>query len=698
MIDIDINDIYIPNENDNIEGEVVFEVETFNSIPSNSNKIEGLFNTNSLENTIIKPYEIAPEGKRENNIQCKITTIECDSTISYLSDKLDKTPCGIIECPVSCIGATYLELQSPRNSIILFSTPEEALQHSQVIATSLCIDNLYGNIKEEITLYKTKVEWKKFIVSTSSLNTLGLLLHDEFFDYFFMIRDMEELQANNNYLNAEVLDYYLKFSPNNRCIYTTDHLAFTHPLLKNEPRYIIYWKYPQHKNITLYPCANITGRIKTIIEKLPIQDKIIIVYPSARQSKLCILNLKEKYQEECGIICSPNKQIEAGKYHIKQERETPDTSKRITFWCFNKLRKGIAGKAHLIIVSDTRQWNTLFSLKQIINLTKEETSSNHLIHNTRNYRKAWLDEITLMIERGTKVTKLLNIADELSSGDKNLTRLFSIVQNMLKEKFTGRLQGRFSPISLIRKNIENKWEVAYMKLDNLLLRINLYKNYYNSSQLLETAFKNYYIVTLVLNTENQVSNKQQEIEKEEKKQHKELTQKERLKVLDKILQLHISNQFSERILLKNCYSGESTQRKVCKQVLSLSKYIDVEEAILCLKELKSGNNIGFKNLNNAVVFWALEENHALKLAVYEAFKVGNKYTNEEIESKMQPIIYYHLHLDFTNKGRKLITLLRCFFKTNRPKKEYIILSKEKFTSHQKRISSSETNLLNFFNI
>lgn len=88
---------------------------------------------------------------------------------------------------------------------------------------------------------------------------------------------------------------------------------------------------------------------------------------------------------------------------------------------------------------------------------------------------------------------------------------------MLKEKFTGRLQGRFSPISLIRKNIENKWEVAYMKLDNLLLRINLYKNYYNSSQLLETAFKNYYIVTLVLNTENQVSSKQQEIEKGRKK-------------------------------------------------------------------------------------------------------------------------------------------------------------------------------------
>ncbi|WP_099291455.1 hypothetical protein [Butyricimonas sp. Marseille-P3923] len=699
--DYQYSDIFDLTPEDIEESSTIYTLREEENITSNndiilSNEEETLYSIESSNNIIIQ--DTIEKQETPDNIlkEQEAIVIECTPTTSHLSERLNETPCGIIECPVPNIGATYLELHTQRNSIILFSTPEEALQHSQVTTSSLCIDSLHGNIKEEIICYKANVEWKKFIISSFTLKTLVFLLKDEIINYFFMIRNMEELQATSNQLNAEVLDYYIKFPPTNRCIYTTDHLAFTHPLLKEEKRHIIHWQQPLHKNVTLYPCVNITGRIKTIIEKLPVQDKVILIYPSVRQSKLCILNLEERYQKECGIICSPNKQLEAGKYHVEQEGETPSSPKRIIFWCFNKLKKEITEKAHLIIVSDTKQWNTLFSLKQIINLTKEETLSNHLVHNTMYYKETWLNEIALMIERGSKIVKLLNVADELSDGDKSLTKLFAIVQNVIKEKVTGRLQGRFSPVSLVRKNIENTWEVAYMNLDYLLLRINLYRNHYKVPKFLETALKSYYDVTSIPDDTNEKPKKQLEIEEEEKKQQKELTQKERVKVLDEILELHNNQQVDEKVLSRKSYHGNSAQRKVYKQVLSLYKYINMEEAIQLLKELKSGNNIGFKNLNNSVVFWALDEEHPLKLSVHETFKVGNKYTNEEIEAKMQPIIYYHLHKDFKEKGRKLITLFRCFFKTTRPKKEYIILKESKFSSHKNRLNKSENDLLQYF--
>ena len=696
-------EIGVPPFQEEIEGaETLFVLGEENNTNNNnvtlSNEVETLYTEESSHNIVV-PGD-ADKQKASSNLLTsqEVITIEYDSTVSHLSDKLDKTPHGIIECPIPDIGATYLELHTRRDSIILFSTPEDALEHSQLINTCLCIDNLSGVIKEEITRYKASVEWKKFIVSPSSLKTLVFILEGEMFNYFFMIRDMEELQATSNHLNAEVMDYYMKFPPTNRCIYTTDHLAFTHPLLKEEQRTIIQWKYPLQKKITQYHCKNIIGGIKTIVEQLPVQDKVIVVYPSVRQARLCILNLEERYQEECGIICSPNKQVEAGKYHVEQEEGIPESPKRIIFWCFNKLKKGVAEKAHLIIVSDTKQWNTLFSLKQIINLTKEETLDNQLVYNTMYHKDTWLDEINLMIGRGSKVTKLLNMADELSDGDKSLTKLFLIVQNVMKDKVTGRLQGRFSSVSLIRRNIEGKWDVAYMNLDNLLSRINLYKNCYQSNRQMKAKLEEYYNVTSIQNKGNTIPDKQKEIEEKEKKEHKELTQKERIKILDEILEVHQTQQVDEKVLSRKSYTGNSAQKKVYKQVLTLYKYIGLEEAIQLLKGLKSGNSIGFKNLNNAVIFWALEQDHPLKLAINEAFKVGNKYTSKEIEDKMQPIIYYHLHKDFTSKKRKLITLFRCFFMTNRPKKEYFIISKERFTNHKKRISNSECNLLTLFNI
>ena len=52
-----------------------------------------------------------------------IELVECDKGISHISEIWSETPCGIIECQVPDIGATYLEMHSDRDSIIVF--PDE---------------------------------------------------------------------------------------------------------------------------------------------------------------------------------------------------------------------------------------------------------------------------------------------------------------------------------------------------------------------------------------------------------------------------------------------------------------------------------------------------------------------------------------------------------------------------------------------
>lgn len=53
--------------------------------------------------------------------------------------------------------------------------------------------------------------------------------------------------------------------------------------------------------------------------------------------------------------------------------------------------------------------------------------------------------------------------------------------------------------------------------------------------------------------------------------------------------------------------------------------------------------------------------------------------------------YLELHAD-----RNSIILFKCFFKTIRPKREYIIQAGDKFNIHKERISKEENNLLKLF--
>lgn len=669
-------------------------------------KIESLYSTASSIFSISKnvEQEKQPFSSNIEEASQSIKVIECDESVKYISEKWSETPCGIIECLVPHIGATYLEMCSDRDSIIVFPDESEAYRNSKKYSNSLYVSKETG--EEDISDYIQKQSRHKFIVTPQSAGELLKQLSKDGQDeevrkrYFFMVKDMEQLQKESTYKveNGNILELYLKFPKDKRCIYTTDYRAFTHPVLKSEEVHIIKWKNLPKRNIKVISCSNIIGALKEAIEKLPANDKVLVVYTSIQQARLAILNLKKDIQKECCIWCMEFNRDEAGEFFKTIGKSLP---KRITFLTVKYFNQQVKGKCHLITVSDTSKGSTLLSIKDMVK-TYDLCNPANILSDTVIYNKAvcywqWDMEINMLVGRAGKIVKLLNTADELSEGDKSLERLFSIVNTTLKNKATGRIRGRLPNIRLIRKDSWKKDSVAYMNIDSLLLRTNLCQTYYSKPTALAKALKELYSITSSGPNNNEgIPEIQKEIEKQEKKRRNDKKLQERIAILDEILELHKEGNIRMEELKEECKRGSSHHRKVCKEVAKLYPYMDTEELINNLKHIDSGNRIGFNNFNNKVIYWSLAENHPLRLSVNEAFKVGEKYTNAEIRKKMNPIIQYHFHRDWSENTRKPITLFKCFFETERPKREYIIRSELSFKCHKDRIDKSEDDLLKLF--
>ena len=133
-----------------------------------------------------------------------------------------------------------------------------------------------------------------------------------------------------------------------------------------------------------------------------------------------------------------------------------------------------------------------------------------------------------------------------------------------------------------------------------------------------------------------------------------------------------------------------------ERFLRLYKYVDLESLLNQLWEIRADNNAAFKNLNNAVMYWALDEEHPFKVAVRSSFTLNRAYSVNEIQELLTPIVQYHLHKVL--KPRKYISLLNVIYQTMRPKNNYIIKEENpmQLKEHGIRISCEDNNMLRYF--
>lgn len=662
-----------------------------------------------------------------------------------ISSVFTSLPNGIIECQVPDIGAVSLEMHTERTSVIVFPSKAVLQSVKKQFPESKQFDTTTGPVLKKQK--SPELKGMKLFTIPEAINDLFELLDEYNIDFYLLILDFDILQGEASYREAvsTMYDAYTRHPKDRRCIITSDADAFSDPNMKNEKKYILKRGNAIKRKPEVVSCRNIILALKKAIEGIRRPKEIAVLYNSVQQSRLAILNLKKNYQNECGIICSEASKDEAGEFYIDKELDPQE--RRVTFYTGQNAIPPADKPLALIIVSDASRGSTTLSVKQIIKMqdaigNNERLTKNIIIHNTFHcHSKSWEASFNSFIEKGNRISGLLNTAEELADEDKSLGRFFRPIRRIVQYKVG--IRGRFQQVNLLRQDTAKEWKPAYIAIDSLLVRTRMLENLYSNPHRLSDALKAYYPALRYRNLEDEpeeVPEEQRNIEKSERRKSLDRAADSRNRELDRIYGMEMIEQLDENTINKEISRGRSSKRKVWREFQRIYPYLSTEEAVYHLKKIKSGNRIGFKNLNNSIMFWALDDEHPLKLAVCSAFKAGERYTSKEIKEKMSPIVKYHFNRDImaeeteaneegslpdvsdnttdntveshgltlpkqnelkerTGKqaqGRKLITLFKSFLNAERPRDVYVTASESPYHTHCRRIAKDDNDLMKYF--
>ena len=627
-----------------------------------------------------------------------------------LADFIDKMPHGIVDKKIPGIGATTLEINSKRNSIIVFPTKALAYSKHSKHPNTLYVGSEIKGEKEKVTNqqieeYLAKDGYKKLLVVADSLGRLLGIIGKNYKDYFLMIDEIDVLQTDNNFRPQleNVIDYYLMFPLKNRCMVTATMKEFINPLLKKECKFSITWIYNARRDVKLLHTNNTT---QTVIEYLishP-RDKIFIAYNSILQIQNILSTLDEETRKECAILCSEASIKEAGEYFAPKLGDNDTLPARINFaTCCYFTGIDIEDSYHLITVSDVRRSHSMLTLDrmtQIHGRCRKDNGvlSETIIYNTLGYVSVMesMEKYTAtLLNKAQKVLKVLESADTISQGDYTLTDLFAIIKEAIREKAQERIAGN-ELINLTRKDVYGKDVPAYLNIDYIIERTELYASYFMPETLKEVLRKQVKIISYKsLNYD--VSPEQSSIEKANKDAQNKLTESYIQEAINNIKLLSTTGQLNDNTLYSYTRHCRSKTKIFLERFIKLYRYVDLDSLLHQLWEIRTSNNLAFKNFNNTVMYWALDEEHPFKVAIRRSFTLNKSYSASEIQEILTPIVQYHLHKVL--KPRKYVALLKNMYAVDRTSRNKYIIRKENprgFKEPTGRIATKENNLLKLF--
>ena len=593
-----------------------------------------------------------------------------------LSNIFDTTPYGILNKTRTGIGATTLELKSKRNSIIVVPTQSLALNKVessknkktgkyQYLYVGGRIDGKKFPTIEEY-LKDDKILYKKFIVVADSFPKLVESLGKElYYKYFFLVDEIDSYQYDSHYRPAleNIIDYYFKFPRKKRCMVTATMGFFSHPEIKKEPFIVLDFVNPIQREINLY-YTNETARatadiiIKTL--KNNPDDKILIAYNAISRGILRVIALlDDELKRKCSILCSVKSNNYIEDYLPENELENKLSSQINFMTCTYFVGIDIEERYHLISVSDANVGYSLLSEEKFIQILgrcrdKKGVLSETIIYSTKSldlekrnktlenwkifydvepyntytakYREVLKQDANLIVNCQTDFNKI-------TKKYRGLKDDYALTNKEVIEKVTRFEDGRI--ISIIRENIYGQLKPSYFNIDSLeiqdKLKSYLYLNPDNLKRALEISGNTVkYDDTLQYNLEDkevQKKYKQIEIENEEK------NELELGEVIDQLRKCKPENRRSEAGKIrvkKNTSIGVFLERFV-----ELEQYVPFEELVNHLSD--RNNRREYKRFFNSVIIWALDNKHALKLKITEEFKIGERYTNDEIAEKVSKI-------------------------------------------------------------
>lgn len=643
------------------------------------------------------------------------TPVGSDSVQLKLSFYIDKMPHGIVDKQVAGIGATTLEIDSKRNSIVV--VPTRVLAYNKWIRNKEKTLYVGGKINEERDttsiqeiqeyLSDEKIAYKKFLVVADSLHRLLQIIGAKHYkDYFLMIDEVDMIQSESNYRPRleSLIDHYFQFPPKNRCLVTATMREFSNPRLQQECRFNISWKDAPKRKIQLYYTDNLNALTAQQIQSLPPAEKIVIAFNSIRHCRNIIKLLPDELQKDCALLCSDSSVEEAGAYYAELDEgdKLPQRINFITSCYFAGV--DFEDSYHLISVSNARQNYQMLSPDKLTQIhgrcrIADGVLSDTIIFNTReNWSKnADEDYQAKLIKQAEALLRLQKIASELGGQDEDTQVLFEIVKTAIRDKGAISLSNE-EPVRLNRRDIFKQDVVAYMNIDYLVERQRLSNTIYDSNIHLKQALEAQgHMVTF----ENRygalpLTVQQAKIENSNKEELQALVDAQLKELIEEIRDItksrHLTREETQNLRsMKGC-------SVFVHRFYQLQEYADAETLLQRLWEIRHSDKRAYKNLRNAAVFWALDDLHPFKRELLSVFRIGEKYKAVEIHQLIAPIVKYHLHK--TIKQREAVSLIKALYLVERPKTYFIkgINPMGFKQSGNLRIQKTEDNLLKYFQV
>ena len=180
----------------------------------------------------------------------------------HMSDVFDRMPYGLIDKRATGIGATQLEMYSPRNSILVFptralafskygSTPGAGLEHHGIIEgkefqffyvggiadDTMTVENIFqaqwNNRRDSASFFKLFVVADSLQSAMAVANIDGRGVSEKDRKYFLLIDEFDTYQTDSTYRTkfADVLDTYFNWAPELRALVSA---TFRHRTLRLE--------------------------------------------------------------------------------------------------------------------------------------------------------------------------------------------------------------------------------------------------------------------------------------------------------------------------------------------------------------------------------------------------------------------------------------------------------------------------------
>jgi hypothetical protein len=644
---------------------------------------------------------ISYQGPAEHTFgrHCVKYTLPIDD--AKLGDVFETLPYGIMKKNRTGLGATTLELKTKRNSIIVVPTRALAYEKAKQSKNDKGKYNILyvgGKITGfnvptiENYLADNDIEYKKFIVVVDSLPTLLDKIGEvEYKNYFLMIDEIDSYQNDGWYRDnmEKAIDYYFKFSRTSRCMVSATIGTFSNPFIDDEAITEIIFNKPQPRNIVLQPTDNVVvttvAKITEIAKQHP-NDKILIAYNAVLHGILpVILSLPKELQAECSVLCG-----EKSKAHVKEyysEIISNHLPSKITFMtCTYFVGIDIDERFHLVSVATPYLPYTLLSTEKQQQIAGRCRNSEGLLSETIIYQT--VDEETSIDYPKLKdeVISDANVIIELNSSIQQVKDKFPQMVKRYNEVFmedmiaaSAKSYYGSSSIKLVRKTESNQLAIAYFNIDNILIQVKLLNTLYSVAENMEkalTAEGNNVTLLPPIHENRDVSDKI----KEEISTMKEAVDEQQLSEI--IAELRERTTIEDRKYLAMARRNDATNKNgvFLDHFVELQEYVPFEELVRLLPE--NDTPTSYKHFRNAVLLWALADNHPIKAAWYSTFVVDECYTGDELTNKFNAIWSGVLGYEKLTE-RAAIPLVRKYLcevkpttmrKNGEPKRHYKIMS------------------------